>query len=91
MDLGGAAADREATMIHLRDKANGAIVGSIGEEQLKFLEDLLEEDRPEDTDYYINEDTLDYMKDQGADAGLLDILRRALGGREEMEIEWSRD
>ena len=78
-------------MIHLRDKANGAIVGSLGEEQLRFLEDLLEEDRPEDTDYYISEDTLEYMKDQGADAGLLDILRRALAGREEMEIEWSRD
>ena len=77
-------------MIQLRDKDTGATVGAITEEQLRFLMDQLEEESPRDRDYYINRATLDMFEEEGADPALLATLRDALGGRDEMEIVWSR-
>ena len=77
-------------MIQLRDKETGAFVGTITEAQLQFLMDQLEEESTEDTDYYINQATLDLFEERGADADLLALLRQALGTREDIEIEWSQ-
>jgi hypothetical protein len=77
-------------MIHLFDDETGAPVGTITEEQLQYLTDQLEEESAEDTDYYINRDTLDIFEQDGADPALLRVLRTALGTREEMEIRWER-
>jgi processive 1,2-diacylglycerol beta-glucosyltransferase len=77
-------------MIELRDKETGAVIGQITEEQLHFLADQLEEESEEDTDYYINVATIEMFEEDGADASLVKLLRDAMGGREEMEIQWSR-
>jgi hypothetical protein len=77
-------------MIQLRDKATGAAIGDITEEQLQFLIDQLEEESDEDTDYYLNRTTLNLLKEKGADVALLKLLEDALGDREDMDIEWSR-
>jgi processive 1,2-diacylglycerol beta-glucosyltransferase len=77
-------------MIKLRDKDKGTLIGSITEEQLQFLIDQLEEESGEDRDYFINVATLEMLEGGGADEGLLKLLRKALGSRSEMEIEWSR-
>jgi len=77
-------------MIQLYDKETGASLGAITEEQLQFLVDQLEEESPEDRDYYINEPTLDAFEEAGADPALVALLREALGEREEMEIRWAR-
>jgi len=77
-------------MIQLYDKETGASLGTITEEQLQFLADQLEEESPEDRDYYINEPTLDAFEEAGAAPALLALLRKALGEREEMEIRWAR-
>jgi hypothetical protein len=77
-------------MIELRDKDAGAFLGTITEAQLKFMIDQLEEEYTEDTDYYINQPTLDMFEQRGADPQLLDTLRQALGKRDDMEIQWSR-
>lgn len=77
-------------MIHLHDKATGAPLGTITEEQLAFLIDELEEESPEDTDYYLDRPTLEFLEAEGAGPELLAILRHALGQRDEMEIRWSR-
>ena len=77
-------------MIQLYDKETGASLGAITEEQLQFLVDQLEEESPEDRDYYINEPTLDAFEEAGADPALVTLLRKALGEREEMEIRWAR-
>jgi hypothetical protein len=77
-------------MISLRDKETGADVGSITEEELRFLVDHLEEEFSEDRDYYINQTTLDIMEQNGADPELIALLRGAIGDREGIEIEWSR-
>jgi hypothetical protein len=76
-------------MIELRDKETGAHLGEITEAQLKFLTDQLEEETSDDRDYYINKATLEMFGGQGADPALLELLRTALGGREEMELVWS--
>ncbi len=77
-------------MIEIRDKETGKPLGTISEEQLQFLIDNLEEEYAEDMDYYINQITLDMFEERGIDAGLLKLLRDALGTREDMEIVWSK-
>ena len=77
-------------MIQLYDKETGASLGAITEDQLEFLVDQLEQESPEDRDYYINEPTLDAFEEAGADPALVALLRKALGEREEMEIRWAR-
>ncbi|HWC30548.1 MAG TPA: galactosyldiacylglycerol synthase [Dehalococcoidia bacterium] len=63
-------------------------VGELSEEQLDFIVDNLEEEWPEDRDYYINRAMLDLLKQRGADAGLIRMLTQALGDREEVDILW---
>jgi len=76
-------------MIALRDKDTGSDLGTISEEQLRFLADQLEEEYAEDRDYYINRTMLDVMRQNGADPGLVDLLSKAIGDRDGVEIEWS--
>ena len=52
--------------------------------------DHLEEESAEDTDFYINQATVDMLEQDGADAGLLTLLRTALGGRADMDIRWAK-
>ena len=77
-------------MIQLHDKDTGALIGTISEDNLQFLIDQLEEESGDDQDYYINVTTVDNFEEAGADKTLVELLRRALKGREEMELRWSR-
>jgi processive 1,2-diacylglycerol beta-glucosyltransferase len=63
-------------------------VGELSEEQLDFLVDNLEEEWPEDRDYFINRPMLEMLKQRGADPGLIRMLTQALGDREEVDILW---
>jgi processive 1,2-diacylglycerol beta-glucosyltransferase len=77
-------------MIQLRDKENGAVLGSISEDDLQFLIDNLEEESEDDVDYYLNRSTLEIFKEKGISPSLLSLLENTLGDREDIEIEWSR-
>lgn len=77
-------------MIQLHDKDTGTWIGTITEDNLQYLIDQLEEESPEDKDYYINETTLDIFEERGADKALITLLRSALNGRTGMEIRWSK-
>ena len=77
-------------MIELKDKDWGVVIGTITEDQLKALVDQLEEESLEDKDYYLNATILDMLADKAIDPELLKLLRGALGDRDEMEVEWSR-
>jgi hypothetical protein len=57
-----------------------SILGPITEDQLDFLIENLEEEFEEDDDYFLNLDSLNYLKDQGADKHLLELLEKALNG-----------
>jgi len=77
-------------MIALRHKDTGSDLGTISEEQLQFLVDQLEEEYAEDRDYYINRTTVEIMQQSGGDPDLVDLLSKAIGDRDGVEIEWSR-
>jgi len=58
-------------------------LGTITEQQLDFLVENLEEEFDEDEEYFLNPDTLDYLREQGADQGLISMLDRALAGNQD--------
>ena len=68
-------------MIILTDKATGATIGTISEEQLEFLRGELVEETDEDQDYWINRDTLDLFREHGADPGLVAMIEQGMAGR----------
>jgi len=59
------------------------VLGTITEDQLDFLMENLEEEFEEDEEYFLSQDTFEYLKDQGADNDLLAILEKALAGTED--------
>ncbi len=78
-------------MIAVSDKTSGASLGSITESQLQILVDQLEETSLEDQDYYIDRQTIDVIKAVARDyAAVVDMLERALGDRDGVDIVWSR-
>lgn len=77
-------------MIKLFDSETGAALGRISNEQFTFLEDHLEEESEDDQDYYFSAATIDILEEKGADPELVALLRRALGGRDGVELRWQR-
>jgi processive 1,2-diacylglycerol beta-glucosyltransferase len=77
-------------MVQIFDKQSGTLLGTLDDQQFQFLADHLEEESLQDDDYYLNRTTVDFLADAGADPALLEILRRALGDRDEAEIRWER-
>jgi processive 1,2-diacylglycerol beta-glucosyltransferase len=75
-------------MINVYDANDGKKLGTITEEQLQFLVKEMEEESTTDRDYYVNSMTVDMMEADDADAALIAFLRKALGGREDMDIRW---
>jgi hypothetical protein len=78
-------------MITLFDKDSGAPVGTISEEDLATLVDLLEEESRDDADYYFEAGTIDLLEEEGASPELVALLRKALGTNDGVELSWSRD
>jgi processive 1,2-diacylglycerol beta-glucosyltransferase len=77
--------------VALTDTGTGRIAGRITDEQLQFLVDELEEESSEDQDYYFDAATVDLLASAGADADLLELLRRVIAGREGVELRWTRE
>jgi hypothetical protein len=72
-------------------KDTGKLLGTLTEEQLDELVDLLEEEDVEDHDYYIDKDVLAFMEEEGASEELLATLRPHVTDDEGIEIEWRED
>ena len=77
-------------MIRLVNKDTGTTIGAINEDDLDVLIDTFVEESTEDQDYYINRETLDMLKDNGASASLISMIERAMGGGNDIEIKWER-
>jgi hypothetical protein len=68
------------------------VMGTISDEDLDFLADNLQEEFEEDQDYYIDQATVEYLKDQGAGDQLISMLQKALQNEEEgIEIGYEID
>ena len=66
----------------------GDAIGQISDEQLAFLVEQLVEEHDDDTDYYIDRETLELLSDNGADPELLAMLEKAIGDDDSMHIAW---
>ena len=78
-------------MIRLYDAESDAPLGTITEAQLQFLMDELEEESSSDRDYYISAETVQMLDDNGGDAELIDVLRRAIAERDGVDVRWESD
>lgn len=74
--------------IRITDKATDALLGNISKEELAFLIDKLEEESSQDTDYFINQATVDMLEDAGGSETLVSMLRSAVGESEGIDIVW---
>lgn len=78
-------------MISITDKGSGVDIGSITEPQLRILVKHLEETDVDDQDYYIDRRTIDLIEAVAADyASVIQMLDRALGNRDGVDIAWTR-
>jgi hypothetical protein len=73
--------------------AAGKAIGTITEEQLATLVELLEEENEGDRDYYIDRDIIDFLQEEGVDAALIALLSPHLpeGDGEGIEVEWRKE
>jgi hypothetical protein len=72
-------------------KDSGKLIGTLTQEQLELLVELLEEEGAEDHDYYIDRDVLAFMEEEGADEELLAKLRPHVGEDDGIEVEWREE
>jgi hypothetical protein len=77
-------------MIKLFDVDTGNELGEISEADLEFMKSQMEEESETDQEYYLHLSQLSSWQTQGADSGLLEVLSKAMAGREELNIRWSR-
>jgi hypothetical protein len=77
-------------MIKLFDIDTDKELGEISEAHLEFLKSHMEEESEDDHDYYIHSSLLETWRAEGADAGLLELLGKAMAGKEELNIRWQR-
>ena len=77
--------------IRLFDQETGRELGTITEEQFLDLTELLEEETRGDTDRFVNQEAVEYLEEQGADAALCAMLKEAVGEGEGIEVGWKKD
>jgi hypothetical protein len=79
--------------IRLFDEESGREIGRISESELQALRAALEEEDPEDDDYWINRDVIDDIASRpGATPHLVQVLREALRERPDgIEIAFQRE
>lgn len=75
-------------MLKLLNAETNEEIGEISQAQLDFMISQLEEESALDTDYYINEATIDLFVQRGADPALVSMLRSALGDQLDMDVRW---
>lgn len=67
-------------MVKLCIQATGAEVGDISDDDFRLMRSALEEEGPEDRDYWIDLDTIELIAERGASAKLVEVLRNAVTG-----------
>jgi hypothetical protein len=78
--------ETDKNMIRVYNSDTDELIGQINEDQLSFLIDQLEEEAEDEEAYYIDQSTIEYLEEHGADQELLELLRKGLGEEEGIEI-----
>ena len=76
--------------VRITNKATGAPLGDISQSDLQFLSDQLEEESSRDTDYFIDQATVDILEAAGGSPALVTLLRAAVGTSEGVDIAWEQ-
>ena len=77
-------------MFTLSLKDSGKLLGTIDDADLQLLVDQLEEEHEMDTDYYVCPATIELLEKNGASAGLLKLLKDAVGSSEGVDVAWKK-
>lgn len=80
----------ERSMIVLHNKVTDKYLGEISEEDLQFLIDNLEEEGSGDTDYYLNETTLEKLKEAGMNPAVAELIENEMDENKEVEIIYKK-
>lgn len=76
-------------MYNLIDRISGEEIGQISSSDFKVLRDVLVEENDDDTDYYVQQATLDFLAEAGLSPDSLNLLQGALEHRPgELELGW---
>jgi len=78
-------------MVKIYNKQTNEFLGRISEPQWRFLQDHLEMESADDTDYYLTKDTLDTFEREGGDEALVVLLRAAMKPATSLEIRWEQE
>ena len=78
-------------MVNLYDAQSGAKINRITEKQLQALIDWMEEEDVEDREYYLTSEDCELMEEQGIDPTLIEVLRAALNGRDDMDLRYEKE
>ncbi|MDF3030388.1 MAG: monogalactosyldiacylglycerol synthase [Moraxellaceae bacterium] len=74
--------------VQLFNKAGGATIGVVSDEEFQSLADLLEEESTTDSDYFIDQNVVDDLEAAGAPASLVSLLRTAVGDTDGIDVGW---
>lgn len=76
-------------MYQLTRKSDQQPLGEISEAEMQFLRDNLEEESLTDDDYTITRLTLEFLRGNGMDPHLAQLLEAALGEGAEVEVQYA--
>ncbi|MGH9862579.1 MAG: hypothetical protein ACRD35_04070 [Candidatus Acidiferrales bacterium] len=71
--------------IQLLNLSTGQVIGSLNQAQFELLKKSLVQKSPYDTNFFVNPEALEILREQGA-GEVADLLATALGGAEKLEI-----
>ena len=73
-------------IFYLMDSEKEEEIGIITDDQVQFLIDNLAEEGVEDEEFYVDDDTLRFLAENGCDEELLSLFAEALEGRPDLAI-----
>jgi hypothetical protein len=71
-------------------KDGNRYLGAISDADVKVLVDELEEEDMADSDYFIDNDTVDILETSGASKALVDMLLAAIGDSDGVDVRWEK-
>ena len=77
-------------MIRLVNRGTGDVLGTIQEADFEVMRKALEEEGADDRDYYVVEQTLETLAEQGLSSDAQSLLRNAFSKDGDLEFGWER-
>ena len=75
-------------MPKLYNVQTGELLGVVSGPDVQILIDHLEEEHRTDKDYFINPTTIDLLSEGGASGDLVNLLRKAIGSSEGIDVRY---